>query len=176
MICSSKPVSGEYIAFCNHDKRVGGPKKKCVNPHLQIDFHLEPPHIACTLRFILALVAFVRLVQLSCSTTVRGCSSSQLQSSNHWKVKGYKLAFHLRCVNNMVLLFLELLEHNRIWCDIMVESDWIFLCRRPQKRWLTIIVNFNPAVWSIRRFSDVGQSTSCKLPMQSCFPNQVHSF
>ena len=92
MICSSKPVSGEYIAFCNHYKRVGGPKKKCVNPHLQIDFHLEPPHIACTLSFILALVAFVRLVQLSCSTTVRGCSSSQLQSSNHWKVKGYKLA------------------------------------------------------------------------------------
>ena len=69
MICSSKPVSGEYIAFCNHYKRVGWPKKKCVNPHLQIDFHLEPPHIACTLTFIRALVAFVRLVQLSCSTT-----------------------------------------------------------------------------------------------------------
>ena len=101
VICSSKPVSGEYIAFFNHDKRGGGPKEKCVNPHLQIDFHLEPPHIACTLTFIRALVAFVRLVQLSCSTTVRGCSSSQLQSSNHWKVKGYKLAFYLLCVNNM---------------------------------------------------------------------------
>ena len=64
-------VSGEYIAFCNHDKRVGGPKKKCVNPQLQIDFHLQPPLIACTLRFLLALVAFVRLVQLSCTTCAR---------------------------------------------------------------------------------------------------------
>ena len=120
-------VSGEYIAFCNHDKRVGGPKKKCVNPHL--DFHLEPPHFACT-RFILALVAFVRLVQLSCTTTVRGCSSSQLQSSNHWKVKGYKLAFHLLCVNNMDFAISGTFGtswRNITECDIMVESDWLFV-------------------------------------------------
>ena len=173
VICPSKPVSGEYIAFCNHYKRVGGPKKECVNSYLHIDFHLEPPHIACTLRFILALVAFVRLVQLSCST-VRGCSSSQLQSSNHWKVKGYKLAFHPLCVNNMDFAISGIFRKfccDITECDMMVESDWLFVYRRSQKRWLTILVNFNPTVWSIRRFSDVGQSTSCKDPMQSLFSN-----
>ena len=36
-----------------------------------------------------------------------------------------------------------------------------------KRSYCTILVNFNPTVWSIRRFSDVGQSTSCKLPMQS---------
>ena len=128
VICSSKPVSGEYIAFCNHYKRVGGSKKECVNSYLHIDFHLEPPHIACTLRFSLALVAFVRLVQLSCST-VRGCSSSQLQSSNHWKVKGYKLAFHSFCVNNMDFAISGIFRKscwNITECDMMVESDWLF--------------------------------------------------
>ena len=135
VICSSKPVSGEYIAFCNHYKRVGWPKKKCVNPHLQIDFHLQPPHIACTLRFILALVAFVRLVQLSCTTTVRGCISSQLQSSNHWKVKGYKLAIHSLCVNNLDFAIsgtFGISWWNITEYDIMVDSDWLFVYRRSQ--------------------------------------------
>ena len=178
MICGwfahrNRCLFGEYIAFCNSYKRVGGPKKECVNSYLHIDFHLEPPHIACTLRFILALVAFVRLVQLSC-TTVRGCSSSQLQSSNHWKVKGYKLAFPSLCVNNMDFAISGIFRKsccNITECDMMVESDWLFVYRRSQKRWLTILVNFNPTVWSIRRFSDVGQSTSCKDPTQSLFSN-----
>ena len=71
-----------------------------------------------------------------------------------------------------------LVEHNRIWCDIMVESDWIFLCRRPQKRWLTIIVNFNPAVWSIRDSQMLVSLllASCQCQCKADFQiNQVHS-